>query len=181
MLRGPSDEDLDLLRADANFQPKVAIEGQKQRVQWELDTERVLNENPKWRRGRLRDVIGAREIVHEWIDMYTQVRIDRRTAGLPAHFDPPDNEMRSFMGSMPHTQVLISVKTRYHKNPLHKWTVNDIIDMTQSRLPTQTARRSSLTRLCGRPCSVRENCGRSGPSCLGVPRSSPTGWTACRR
>lgn len=128
MLRGPSDEDLEVLRADPNYQPQVAIEGQKQRVQWELDTERVLHENPKWRRGRLRDVIGAREIVHEWLDMFTQMRIDRTNAGMP-DFDPPDDEMRLFMGSMPHTQVAISVKTRYHKNPLHKWTVNDIVDI----------------------------------------------------
>ena len=128
MLRGPSDEDLEVLRADPNFQPEVAIEGQKQRVQWELDTERVLKEHPKWRRGRLRDVIGAREIVHEWMDMYTRMRIDRGKAGMP-DFDPPDDEMRSFMGSMPHTQVAISVKTWYHKKPLHKWTVNDIVDI----------------------------------------------------
>ena len=128
MLRGPSDEDLVALRADPNFQPEVAIEGQKQRVQWELDTERVLRENPKWRRGRLRDVICAREIAHEWMDMYTRMRIDRRKAGMP-DFDPSDDEMRLFMGSMPHTQVAISLKTRYHKNPLHKWTVNDIVDI----------------------------------------------------
>ena len=128
MLRGPSDEDLEVLRADPNFQPEVVIEGQKQRVQWELDTERVLKEHPRWRRGRLRDVIGAREILHEWMDMFTRMRIDRRKGGMP-DFDPPDDEMRSFMGSMPHSQVAISVKTRYHKNPLHKWTVNDIVDI----------------------------------------------------
>lgn len=29
----------------------------------------------------------------------------------------------------PHTQVAISLKTRYHKNPLHRWTVNDIVDI----------------------------------------------------
>lgn len=128
MLRGPSDEDLEVLRADPNFQPEVAIAGQEQRVQWELDTERVLKEDPKWRRGRLRDVIAAREIAHEWLNMYTRMRIDRRKTGLP-DFDPSDDEMRSFMGSMPHTQIAISVKTRYHKNPLHRWTVNDIVDI----------------------------------------------------
>lgn len=47
MLRDPSDEDLEVLRADPNLQPEVAIEGQKQRVQWALDTERVLKEHPK--------------------------------------------------------------------------------------------------------------------------------------
>lgn len=128
MLRGPSDEDLEVLRADPSFQPEVALEGQEQRVQWELDTERVLKEHPKWRRGRLRDVIGGREIAHEWLDMFTRMRIDRRKAGMP-DFDPPVDEMRLFMGSMPHTQVAISVKTRYHKNPLHRWTVNDIVDI----------------------------------------------------
>lgn len=128
MLRGPSDADLEELRTDPNFQPEVAIEGQKQRVQWELETERILNEEPKWRRGRLRDVIGAREFVHEWMDMYTRMRIDRRKAGLP-DFDPPHDELRAFMGSMPHTQVAVSLKTRYHKNPRHNWTVNDIVDI----------------------------------------------------
>lgn len=128
VLRGPADDDLEVLRADPNFRPEVAIESQKKRVLWELDTERVLNEGPRWRRGRLRDVVGARELVHEWMDMYTRMRIDRVKAGLP-DFNPPDEELRSFMGSMPHTQVAISVKTRYHKNPRHKWTVNDIVDI----------------------------------------------------
>lgn len=128
MLRGPPDDDLKDLRADPNFRPEVAIESQKQRVQWELDTERVLTQHSNWRRGRLRDVIGGREIAHEWLDMFARMRIDRRKAGMP-DFDPSDDERRSFMGSMPHTQVAISVKTRYHKNPQHNWTVNDIVDI----------------------------------------------------
>ncbi|MGY4766032.1 hypothetical protein ACXC9Q_03830 [Kribbella sp. CWNU-51] len=128
MLRGPSDEDLEQLRTDPAFQPRVAVEGQRSRVEWEQDTERVLNENPKWRRGRLRDLIGAREFVHEWIDMYTRMRIERQKAGLP-DFDPPDDELRRFMGAMPHTQVAVSVKTRYHRDPRHNWTVNDIVDI----------------------------------------------------
>jgi hypothetical protein len=176
----PSDEDLEVLRADPSFQPEVAIEGQRQRVQWELDTERVLKEHPKWRRGRLRDVVGAREIVHEWMDMYTRMRIDRREAGMP-DFDPPDDEMRSFMGSMPHTQVAISLKTRYHKNPLHKWTVNDIIDIDAVSIAYAYCEAVFPDKAVRGRCKVRRSCGRSGPSCLGVPRNSPTGWTACRR
>lgn len=128
MLRGPSDEDLEGLQADPKFKPQVAIEGEKERVQFELETERLLKEHPRWRRGRLRDFIGAREIVHEWLDMFTRLRMDRREAGMP-EFDASEHEMRSFMGAMPHTQVAISVKTRYHKDPLHKWTVNDIVDI----------------------------------------------------
>jgi hypothetical protein len=98
------------------------------RVGWELDTERVLNEDPKWRRGRIRDVIAAREIGHEWVDLFTRLRVERLQSGLPA-FDPSEEEMRTFLGSIPHTQVAISLKTRYHKNPRHKWTPNDISDI----------------------------------------------------
>ncbi|MEU4243978.1 hypothetical protein [Actinoplanes sp. NPDC026619] len=128
MLRGPSDEDLEGLRADPKFKPQVAIDSEKQRVEFELETERLLKERPRWRRGRLRDFIGAREILHEWLDIFTRLRMDRREAGMP-DFDASEHEMRSLMGAMPHTQVAISLKTRYHKDPLHKWTVNDIVDI----------------------------------------------------
>jgi len=73
-------------------------------------------------------VIAAREIVHEWGNLFARLRVERLKSGLPA-FDPSDEEMRTFLGSMPHMQVAISVKTRYHKNPRHKWTPNDISDI----------------------------------------------------
>jgi len=128
ILRGPSDEDVHELRKNPGYRPEVAIASHRSRVEWELDTERTLNQDPKWRCGRLRDVIGARELVHEWIDMFTRVRLERVNAGLPP-FDPSEEEMRWLLGSMPHTQVAVSVKTRHHKNPKHKWTANDISDI----------------------------------------------------
>ena len=73
-------------------------------------------------------MIAAREIVHEWGNLFARLRVERLKSGLPA-FDPSDEEMRTFLGSMPHMQVAISVKTRYHKNPRHKWTPNDISDI----------------------------------------------------
>lgn len=38
------------------------------------------------------------------------MRIDRRKTGMP-DFNPPVDQLQLFMGSMPHTQVAISVKT----------------------------------------------------------------------
>jgi len=128
MLRGPSDADLTELRKDPDYRPEVAIASHQSRVEWELETERVLTKYPKWRRGRLRDVIGAREIVHEWNDLFARLRVDRINSGLPA-FDPDDDQFRSFLGAMPHTQVAISLKTRIHMNPRHRWTPNDISDI----------------------------------------------------
>lgn len=128
ILRGPSDEDLVELTADPDYRPEVAIASHQSRVGWELDTERVLNLDPKWRRGRLRDVIAAREIVHEWSELFARLRAERLKSGLP-EFDPSDDQMRSYLGSMPHTQAAISMKTQYHKNPRHNWTPNDISDI----------------------------------------------------
>lgn len=128
MLRGPSDEELVELRKDPNYRPEVALASHQSRVEWGIDTQRILNKHPKWRRGRLRDVIGAREIVHEWSDLLARMRVERIRSGLPA-FEPGEDQFRSFLGSMPHTQVAISVKTQMHKNPRHRWTPNDLSDV----------------------------------------------------
>lgn len=59
ILRGPSDQDVVALRGNLDYRPEVAIASHQSRVGWELNTERVLNRDPNWRRGRLRDLIGA--------------------------------------------------------------------------------------------------------------------------
>lgn len=128
MLRGPSDDELLELRKDPNYRPEVAIASHQSRVEWEVDAQRVLNKDPKWRRGRLRDVVAAREFVHEWNDLLARTRVDRVRAGLPA-FEPGQDKFRSFLSSMPHTQVAVSIKTQMHKNPRHTWTPNDISDI----------------------------------------------------
>jgi len=33
------------------------------------------------------------------------------------------------MAAMPHSQVAISIKTQYHRNPNHRWDTNDITDV----------------------------------------------------
>lgn len=128
MLQGPSDEDLEALRADPNYRPEVALESQESRLQWELDTKRVLGENPRFLRGRLRDAVSGREMAHEWLETLSRMRVERIEAGLP-EFAPSDEEMRSFLGSLPHVQVAISIKTKYHQNPQRQWTVNDVVDI----------------------------------------------------
>jgi hypothetical protein len=128
ILRGPSDDDEQELRQDPSYRPEIAISSHQSRVEWELDTKRTLDDNPGWRRGRLRDVIAAREVVHEWSDLLARLRIARVNSGLRP-FDPSDDEMRTFLGSMPHTQVAVSIKSHYHRNEMHNWTANDISDI----------------------------------------------------
>jgi hypothetical protein len=128
VLRGPADDEIDELRERYGYQPETALASHDNRVAYEHETARLLNENPRWRRGRLRDVIGAREFAHEWLDMFTRIRTERIESGQPA-FDPTDDQMRTLMGAMPHSQVAISIKTRFHQNPAHVWTANHVTDV----------------------------------------------------
>jgi hypothetical protein len=128
MLEGPDDEEETRLRDNCGHAPEVPRETHQSRLAFELDLSRILLEQPKWRRGRLRDVVSARELVHEWLDAITRANMARIRKGHPA-LSLDGDEGRAFMAAMPHTQVAITVKTRYHRNPGHPWTVNDITDI----------------------------------------------------
>ncbi|MFD4637391.1 hypothetical protein ACFWN2_08765 [Lentzea sp. NPDC058436] len=127
-LRGPADDEVDDLRNQYGYRPEIPLATHESRVGFERDTARVLKENPKLHRGRLRDLITAREFVHEWLDMFTRIRIDRVNSGQPA-FEPTDDQMRTLLTSMSQAQVAISVKTRFHQNPAHVWKSNPITDI----------------------------------------------------
>lgn len=127
-LRGPDDADLADLRSSYGYEPEVALASHESRVEFERDTALRLDEHPEWRRGRLRDFIAAREFIHEWLDMINRV-LARRGAANGAASALSEDEMRALMGAMPHAQVAISLKTRYHQNARHEWTANDITDI----------------------------------------------------
>ena len=126
MLDGPSDEDLPALRADG-YNPEKSREGADTRLAFELDLSERLIKDPHWRRGRLRDVVSAREVAHEWLDTINRVNEQRAHDGKQ-QLDS-DDDTRRLMAAMPHTQVAISIKTRYHRNPNHPWDTNDITDI----------------------------------------------------
>jgi hypothetical protein len=128
VLRGPADDEVDLLRERYGYRPEVALQSHESRVAFERDTARLLDEHPHWRRGRLRDFVGAREFVHEWLAMLNRVMSERVESGK-ARFESSDGQMRTLMATMPHAQIAISMKTRFHQNPAHIWTANHVTDI----------------------------------------------------
>lgn len=128
LLRGPADDEVDELRERYGYRPEVALESHQSRVAFERETAHLLDQHPEWRGGRLRDFVGAREFIHEWLDMFTRIRLARIESGQPA-FEPTTDEMRTLMGAMPHAQVAISMKTRFHQNSKHDWTANHVTDI----------------------------------------------------
>ncbi|KJK35827.1 hypothetical protein UK23_42555 [Lentzea aerocolonigenes] len=127
-LRGPADDEIEVLRSQHGYRPEVALASHESRVDFERETGRFLAEKPKLRRGRLRDLVAGREFVHEWLGMFTRVQVERLISGQPA-FDPTNDQMRALVAAMPHAQVAISMKTRFHKNPAHVWKSNHVTDI----------------------------------------------------
>jgi hypothetical protein len=86
-----------------------------------------LDSAPLWRRGRLRDVVSARELVLEWTDALNEALAERGMS--PEDLFGSDREViRAFADGMPSNSVVISMKTAYHRNSQHNWTANDIHD-----------------------------------------------------
>ncbi len=105
------------------------------RVEQEIEQVGVFNDHPTLRRGRIRDVVTAREVLIELNDTLSRGLADRGTA-IAALFPSPEYARRGF-DAMPSLDVAVTIKSAYHQNPKHRWTVNDItdIDALGSTLP----------------------------------------------
>ena len=87
----------------------------------------LLNQNPRWRRGRIRDVVAARHMAHEIDEILFKGLAERR---VPFERLAPDIEgVRRVCDSMPSFDVTVTLKTEYHRNPNHSWTPNDVCDI----------------------------------------------------
>lgn len=128
MLEGPSDAEDVLLRQSTEYAPEAVHAIAEKRAEQEREQGARLDADPRWRRGRLRDVVSARELAGEWIDMLTRTLLDRDVS-LDDVFGPNGETVREFTEGMPSNRVAISIKTAYHRNGQHNWQVNDIHDI----------------------------------------------------
>ena len=94
----------------------------------ECEQQRVLSRHPEWRRGRLRDVVAARELCYRFNDIFSRSLLARKVFTLESAF-PHVNDIRRVVDAMPTLDVLVSLKTEYHRNPQHRWKRNDIHDI----------------------------------------------------
>lgn len=133
-LEGPSPEEEPELRK-FGWEPMSAFGVIERRVQQEIDQVGRFNDDPKWRRGRIRDVVLAREVFIE-INESLERGISERGTTLEDVFRSPD-EFRQGMSSMPSFDAAVTLKVAYHRDPNHRWTTNDVadIDALGSTLP----------------------------------------------
>ena len=99
----------------------------RRRAEQEVRQSNLFDNHPEARRGRIRDIVTAIEIIVEIQDDLSR-GLDNRDAELLTVFPSP-TEARKAIDSMPSFDVAVTIKTAYHRNPEHRWTVNDIRDI----------------------------------------------------
>ena len=126
-LRGPTDEQVPALQ-QYGWNPAGAAGVAIRRAEEEqAQSARLNEEGGRWRRGRLRDVIAARELLIEFQNMLPRalavraLTLEQLGSSLEA--------ARTFIRSMPSTEVSIEIKTAWHRNSDKRWTPNDIYDI----------------------------------------------------
>ncbi len=125
VLRGPTDAKAPALQAEG-WDPTAARRTASERATQEREQAARLAADPRWRRGRLRDVVSARYVIIEIRQMLDEALAAR---GLELEDVWTGREpARQFVDSMPSGDVCVSLTTAAHQNPQTKWTANDVFD-----------------------------------------------------
>ena len=125
-LDGPTPREEPKLR-QLGWRPEAIHKMYEAKAQVEIEQIQRFDQNPEWRRGKIRDVVAARELAFEVNDMLFQQIAQRGTT--PQSTFPTLHKTRSSFDSMPSLDVTVTMKTSYHRNATHKWTPNDIYDI----------------------------------------------------
>lgn len=126
VLRGPEDNKVAALR-QRGWDPTVARKVMEKRAAQEQEQAQRLSADPRWRRGRLRDVVSARFLALEINEMFFEALSVRgleleQVCGNPV-------ATRRFVDSMPSADVYVSLVTAAYRNPQTQWTANDMFNI----------------------------------------------------
>jgi hypothetical protein len=111
------------------YTPEKTKETSRRRAAQEQELQAMLDADARpWRRGRIRDVVAAREMVIELGGMLDE---QLSTRGLSyADAVRGDRQVaRDLARCMPGVKVAVEIKTQYHRDPGRQWAVNDIHDI----------------------------------------------------
>ncbi len=117
------------------WDPSGGFDIANRRAQQETEQVARFDADPAWRRGRIRDVVTAREVIIE-VNEHLWKGLADRGVELEKAFPDPEETIAAW-NSMPSFDVAVTMKTEYHRDPSHRWTPNDIhdIDALGSTLP----------------------------------------------
>ena len=128
VIDGPTPDEEPEFREDG-WNPEAVIEAYEGKAVEEREQVCRLDRNPRWRRGRLRDVVTARELLFEYLDIFWKGLTDRGLVSLEEIFPESSDPRCHELNSMPSFDVAVTLKISYHRDANHQWTNNDIHDI----------------------------------------------------
>jgi hypothetical protein len=134
ILRGPVNSDDENALRGLGWNPEIPNAVAERRAEQEREFKKILDADPKLRRGRLQDLVPARELIIEFENIRPRALAERGLVLTDAMWDPESG--RRLVRSMPSSEVSIELKTAWHKNGERSWTVNDIYDIDALALAT---------------------------------------------
>ena len=126
VLRGPSDDELPELKRNG-WDFEAIVRTAEARATDEAEQSRRLDEESRWRRGRLIDIVCARELLIEFKDTFPRC-LDERGLTSDRVMTSPE-AARAFLRGMPSSEVAVQLKVAWHRDGAKRWTVNDIQDI----------------------------------------------------
>ena len=127
ILDGPSQAEEFEFRQQG-YNPEAILKDYENEAANETEWARLLDDEPKWRRGRLRDLVSAREIINQ-INSILKWGCDARGVDCLKEVFPTVNDSRRAFDSMPSFDASVTLKTSIHRNGNHRWTNNDVHDI----------------------------------------------------
>jgi hypothetical protein len=134
ILRGPADADDEHALRAVGYKPEGPAAVTETRAEQEREFKKILDSDPKSRRGRLHDLVSARELIIEFQNIRPKALEERGLVLSDVMWDP-ESGVR-LVRSMPSTDVSIALKAAWHRNGQRAWTVNDIHDIDALALAT---------------------------------------------
>lgn len=127
VIRGPADDEEERQLRASGWDPSVAHTGAERRAQQERDQAERLAAEPRWRRGRLRDVVAARYLALE-VENIRDDALSTHGLRLPDVLSDIDRARR-FCDSMRAADVWITLMTAKHRSADSGWEPNDMFDV----------------------------------------------------
>ena len=126
-LEGPAaEEEADFLAH--GYRPDLVLKPYAQEATAENEWARMLDQEPRWRKGRLRDAVSVREIAFQINSIVKTAAAER---GVEAFEDiiRGAKEPRRAFDAMPSFDVSVTLKTAIHRNAQHQWQNNHAHDI----------------------------------------------------
>src|ERR1017187_139079 len=114
ILRGPVDADEENALRASGYNPESPSAVAESRAEQEREFKRILDSDPKSRRGRLHDLVSARELIVEFGNIRPRALEERGLFLTEVMWDQESG--RRLVRSMPSTDVSIALKAAWHRN-----------------------------------------------------------------